>query len=102
MTQRLYIQGLPFRTDWREIKDAVRQAIVVSYENPAETHEPFTIGKVELAKNDGKSLGIATVEVSTSDAAKRAIRKLNGTMYHKRQLKVSLHNSEKPLNVPRT
>jgi RNA recognition motif-containing protein len=96
---RIYVEGLPFSADWKEIKDAIRVAVISSYGKDVES---FVIGRIEIAKNEqGKSIGIATVELSTLDAAERAIRVLNGSKYNFRPLKVEIHNSDKPLNPPK-
>jgi RNA recognition motif-containing protein len=99
---RIYVKGLPFSADWKEIKDAIRVAVISSYRQDDQAVESFVIGRIEIAKNElGKSIGIATVELSTMDAASRAIRVLNGTKYNFRPLKVEIHNSDKPLNPPK-
>ena len=84
MSQKLFIGGLPFSTSTEELSQLFNQ--VPGVENVA----------IATDRDTGRSRGFGFVEMTTSEAADEAVRKLNGTTLGGRTITVELSKPAAP------
>jgi len=73
--QMVYVGNLPFKAEWQELKDHMKQVGTVEFV------------KV-LTKEDGRSRGVGCVRYATSEEAAEAIASLNGSTLMDREIVV--------------
>lgn len=84
MAAKLFVGSLPFSTTSEQLKEVFSKAGEVVEAN------------VVMDKMTGRSRGFGFVEMSTEDAAKKAIAELNGTEVEGRKIFVSEAKPQAP------
>lgn len=79
----VYIGNLPFKAEWQELKDHMKQAGEVEFASV-------------IANDQGRSKGVGCVRYSTEEEAQQAIAMLNGSELMGKEISVDVWTGPKP------